>query len=91
MAWMEVDYKYHSKDSHFRWELKWRLECWGALRIMGEAAPLARVVPKSYQREGQSRKRENEFSHDRLTMIRTISRNPRWLTSVYLKNDKPNE
>ena len=28
-----------------------------------------RVVPKSYRREGQPRKTENEFSHDRLTMI----------------------
>ena len=27
------------------------------------------IVPKSYQREGQPRGTENEFSHDRLTMI----------------------
>ena len=30
MAWMETDY---SQD--FRWKIKWRLEFWGALRIMG--------------------------------------------------------
>ena len=35
---METDYKYHSKDTHFRWKIKWRLEVLGALRIMGEAA-----------------------------------------------------
>ena len=27
------------------------------------------IVPKSYQHEGQPRITENEFSHDRLTMI----------------------
>ena len=37
VAWVEMDYKYHSTDSHFPWKLKWRLECWGALRMMGEA------------------------------------------------------
>ena len=31
--------------------------------------PSALVVPKSYQREGQPLKTENEFSHDHLTMI----------------------
>ena len=33
MAWMETDY---SKDTHFRWKIKWRLEHLGALRIMDE-------------------------------------------------------
>ena len=33
MAWMETDY---SKDTHFRWKIKWRLEHLGALRFMGE-------------------------------------------------------
>ena len=42
------------------------------------------VVPKSYQREGQPRKTENEFRLDRLTTEnRTMSVNPRWLSSVY--------
>ena len=38
-------------------------------------------VSKSYQREGQPRKTENEFSHDRLTMIHRESDdsgNPSW-------------
>ena len=30
---------------------------------------LEKVVTKSYQREGQPRKTENEFSHDHLTTI----------------------
>ena len=33
MAWMETNY---SKHTHFRWKIKWRLEHWGALGIMGE-------------------------------------------------------
>ena len=37
MAWTKTDY---SKDAHFRWKLKWRLEHLGALGIMGETAPL---------------------------------------------------
>ena len=36
MAWMETDhlevYTLH------RWKIKWRLEHWGALEIMGETA-----------------------------------------------------
>ena len=32
MAW----HKYHSKDTRFRWKIKWRLELLGALGIMGE-------------------------------------------------------
>ena len=44
MAWMEQGYKYHSKDTHFRWKIKWRLEHLGALGIMGEAAPLTLSV-----------------------------------------------
>ena len=31
MAWMETDY---SKDTHFPWKRKWRLEHMGALGIM---------------------------------------------------------
>ena len=38
MAWMETDY---SKDTHFRWKIKWRLENLGALGIMGEMSPLS--------------------------------------------------
>ena len=34
MAGME----HHSKDTHFRWKIKWRLEYLGALCIMGEMA-----------------------------------------------------
>ena len=34
---METDY---SKDTHFRWKIKWRLEYLGALGSMGEMAPL---------------------------------------------------
>ena len=41
MACMETDYKYHSKDTHFRWTFKWWLEFWGALGIMGGTAPLS--------------------------------------------------
>ena len=37
MAWTETDY---SKDAHFRWKIKLRLEHLGALGIMGETAPL---------------------------------------------------
>ena len=51
-----------------------------------ERSELLMVVPKLYQREGQPRKTENEFSHDRLTMIHRQSDdlgNPRWLSSVY--------
>ena len=33
MAWMETDY---SKQTHFRWKIKWRLKHLGALGIMGE-------------------------------------------------------
>ena len=36
-AWMETDY---SKHTHFQWKIRWRLEDLGALRIMGETAPL---------------------------------------------------
>ena len=35
MAWIETD---HSKHTHFRWKIKWRLEHSGALGIMGETA-----------------------------------------------------
>ena len=36
-----MDYKYHSKDTHFQWKpIKWRMKLLGALRIMGESAPL---------------------------------------------------
>ena len=41
MAWMKTDY---SKDTPFRWKMKWRLEHVGAQGIMGEAAPLVRVT-----------------------------------------------
>ena len=34
MAWMETDY---SKQTHFRWKVKWRLERLGALGIVGES------------------------------------------------------
>ena len=37
IAWMETDY---SKDTYFRWKVKWRLEHLGALGTMGEMAPL---------------------------------------------------
>ena len=37
MAWIETDY---SKDTYFRWKVKWRLEHLGALGTMGETAPL---------------------------------------------------
>ena len=33
MAWMEMDY---SKDTHFRWKIKWRLEHLGVLGIVVE-------------------------------------------------------
>ena len=33
-------YKYHSKDTHFRWKIKWWLELLGELRIMGEMSSL---------------------------------------------------
>ena len=41
MAWMETDY---SKDTHFRWKIKWRLEYLSALGVMGEMAPLKRTI-----------------------------------------------
>ena len=34
-AWIETDY---SKDRHFRWKIKWRLEHLSALGIVGECA-----------------------------------------------------
>ena len=42
ITWMEMDY---SKDTHFQWKIKWQLEHLGALRIMGEMAPLSRYSP----------------------------------------------
>ena len=42
------------------------------------------VVPKSYQREGQPRKTENEFSHD-LHRESDDSGIPRWLSLSSLK------
>ena len=41
MAWMEMDY---SKDTHFRWKIKWRLEHLGATGIMSEMGPLTTVL-----------------------------------------------
>ena len=37
MAWMEMDY---SKNTYFRWKVKWRLEHLSALGTMSETAPL---------------------------------------------------
>ena len=53
---METDY---SKHMHFRWKIKWRLEHLGALGIMDEMVFRPRF-------EGQPRKTENEFNHNRL-------------------------
>ena len=39
LGW-NADYKYHSKDTHFRWKIEWRLELLGALRFMGVTASL---------------------------------------------------
>ena len=36
MAWMETNF---SKDAHFGWKIKWRLEHLGALGTMGEMVP----------------------------------------------------
>ena len=36
---LSMVYKHYSKDTHFRWKIKWRLEVLGAQRIMGETAP----------------------------------------------------
>ena len=39
MAWMSpADYKPHSRKSHFRWKIKWRLELLSAIGVMGERA-----------------------------------------------------
>ena len=37
IRWLEwnTHYKYNSKDTHFRWKIKWRLELLSALGIMG--------------------------------------------------------
>ena len=35
LGW-NTDFKYHSKVTHFRWKIKWRLERLSALEIMGE-------------------------------------------------------
>ena len=43
MAWMETDY---SKNTYFRWKVKWRLERLGALGTMGETAPLTSVCAR---------------------------------------------
>ena len=36
IAWMETDYSNHTHFRLIRWKIKWRLEHWGALRIMGK-------------------------------------------------------
>ena len=46
MAWMETDY---SKDTHFRWKIKWRSEHLEALRTMGEALSLTSLLPLEYR------------------------------------------
>ena len=52
-------------------------------------------MPKSYQREEQLRKTENEFSHDRLTIIHResddLGKSKMAVFCVFQINDKPNE
>ena len=43
LGW-NTDYKRHSKDTNFRRKIKWRLEVWGALGIMGESVPLFSIL-----------------------------------------------
>ena len=43
LGW-NTDCKYHSKDTHFRWNIKWRLELFGALRVLGETPTGSRCV-----------------------------------------------
>ena len=40
MVGWNTHYKYHSKYTHFLWQIKWQLELLGALRIMGDGAYL---------------------------------------------------
>ena len=49
MAWTETDY---SKDAHFRWKIKLRLEHLGALGIMGETAPLTSSLSSHPRSQG---------------------------------------
>ena len=53
------------------------------------------IVPKSYQREGQPRGTENEFSHNHLTMIHResddLGKSKMAVFCVFKINDKPNE
>ena len=46
-----TDYKYHSTDMHFRWNVKWRLEHLGMLGIMVEMALCLTSTAKIQQRE----------------------------------------
>ena len=39
MPWMED----HSKDTHIRWKIKWRVEYLGALGIVGETAAYSKI------------------------------------------------
>ena len=55
MAWMETDY---SKQTYFRWKIKWRLEYLGALGTMGEMAPLTTVRQKRIIGQGTKAKGE---------------------------------
>ena len=50
MAWMEMSYKYPSNDSNFRWKIKWQLQLWDTLRIMGEATHLT-AAPEAHHPE----------------------------------------
>ena len=50
MVWIQKDY---SKDTYFRWKIKWRQEHLGALGTMGEA-PLQMLFPGAMDRYVQA-------------------------------------
>ena len=52
-----MDYKYHSKKYALRQKIRWRLELWGALRIMGVTALQMRILQSCAERSSAAPKR----------------------------------
>ena len=53
-----MDYKYHSKKYALRQKIRWRLELWGALRIMGVTAPSNAsftIMRRTFERGAEAR------------------------------------
>ena len=76
-----TDYKYRSKDTHFRWKTKWRLELLGAPRIMGENTPFKIVTGRypfnfcrtwNFGKRGQPRQVYHNFRNFQIENFRSI-------------------